>query len=292
VTLFAIRPWRRLVQAGVLLAFIGIPFLNKAEYNALSGNFLAFNFAGVPLGDPLAALQVMTGALSATAPMLVGAGLALLLAALMGPVFCSWLCPFGFLSELAHRNKGCALPARGRPALSPRPFAARAAIVAAGLAAIPLFVPTPALNQLSMPGWYSRAMQHAVLYHEVLWGGVILIAAVLAAELVSGKRFWCRWVCPQSVLIGLAGLPLPARFRVRFNRSACTCAADDRACLAACHLCLNPRLTNAPQRAQCANCGDCVDACSGRGKALSMGFGKQIQCLRRPGRCPGPRRGK
>lgn len=266
MTLRAIRPWRRVLQLGVLLAFIAIPFLNKAEYNVLSGNFLAFNFAGVPLGDPLAALQVVAGTFSATPAMLIGAGLTLLLAFVMGPVFCSWICPFGFLSELVH-------PRSGNAPVPARPFTVKAGIVGAGLLAVILFVPVPILNQLSMPGWYSRAMQHAALYQNALWGAVIAILLVLLAEKIIGKRFWCRWVCPQSVLISAVGLLFPKRFRVRFKRRSCTCPTSDRACRKACSLALNPRAPVASQLAQCSNCGDCVDACAKRGKALSFGFG-------------------
>lgn len=270
----SIRPWRRLVQIGVVLAFIAIPLLNRKEINALAGNFLSFNFAGLPLADPLAALQVMAGTFSTTPSMLIGLGFALLLAALMGPVFCAWICPYGFFSELLHRDRA-SLDTKDVPPVRGRSFAGKALLVLAGLLAVMLFLPTPVLNQLSMPGWYSRVMQQAVLYQNVLWGALLLIFLVLLAEWVSGRRFWCRYVCPQSVLISLAGLVLPGRFGVRFTRKSCTCPATDRACLKTCSLHLNPREQNPAQRLQCTNCGDCIDACGKRGGALHFGLGKR-----------------
>ena len=285
----SIRLPRRLVQIGCALAFIAIPFLNKAEVNTVSGNFLAFNAAGVPLGDPLAALQVLAASFGGTGPMLLGALLTLLVAFSLGPVFCSWLCPYGLLSELVH---GTVAPARQeitekKPAEHPldekkkskgpsgRPFISRLAVAAAGLLLVVALVPFPLLNQLSMPGWYSRTLQHIALYHNVLWGGIIFLLLMLLLEKLLGKRVWCRYFCPQSVLISLAGLIFPWRLQVVFKRKSCTCPASDRPCAKKCSLALNPRAPRElSQRVQCTNCGDCVDACRSRGKALSMGFSR------------------
>ncbi|MDL2316195.1 4Fe-4S binding protein, partial [Desulfovibrio sp. OttesenSCG-928-A18] len=285
----SIRFWRRLVQLCVALAFILIPILNKAEFNLFSGNFLAFSAAGVPFNDPLAALQVVLGTAQDPAPflgtdnnaMFLGAGLVLLVALLLGPVFCSWICPYGFLSELTHGlqagKKAQAAPqaARLEPAgaagPSPRPIAARAGIALLGLGLVLFISPVPLLNQLSMPGWYSRGLQHLVLYGDLLVGAGIMLLLFLLLEGVIGKRIWCRYICPQSVLISLAAWLMPARLRVRFTRKSCTCPASDRACLAACSLGLNPRAPkSAAQRLQCTNCGDCIDACRARGGALDF----------------------
>ena len=265
--------WRRLSQGMVAAAFIAIPVLNRHEINYLSGNFLSFNFVGLPLADPLAVAQAAAGSGGVTAAMLTGAGLTLLLAVLMGTVFCSWICPYGLLSELVHPKRPQGFDTKKAAKASARPFLARLGFALAGLALVGLLVPVPFLNQFSMPGWYSRAFQYAVLYGGALLGGVIAVPAVLILERMSGRRFWCRYCCPQSVLISLAGALIPARWRIRFDKKRCTCAASDRACLAACSLGLDPRHPNLPQRLQCTNCGDCVDACKGRGNALRFGAG-------------------
>ena len=289
----SIRFPRRLVQLGCALAFVAIPFLNRAEISALSGNFLAFNFAGLPLGDPLAALQVALATMSASASMLIGALITLAIAFLLGPVFCSWLCPYGFLSEIVHRPSleqgkeeralvpnSPVLPVeakkqtKGAP-FSASPFFVRLCIVAVGLLLAATLVPFPVLNQLSMPGWYSRSLQHVPLDNGMLWGGLIFLAGMLLLEFALRKRLWCRYLCPQSVLISLAGMLLPKRLQIAFTRKRCTCAANDRVCGKACSLALDPRHPErAAQKAQCTNCGDCVDACRERGRALTMRFGK------------------
>jgi ferredoxin-type protein NapH len=264
----------------VALAFIAIPVLNRLGYNFASGNLLALDISGFTLADPLAALQVMAGTpvASLAASLCRGAALVLLLAALAGPLFCGWLCPFGFMSELVFKlrhgktraasgSAKAAGPAVSSRLLSVRPFICKLLITGFGLLAVLLYAPLPWLNQFSMPGWYSRAMQHLILYSALPWGA-LLLPAVLALEALAGKRFWCRYICPQSVLIALAGLLLPKRLRVSFTRKNCTCSVHDRPCLTNCSLTLNPRAPSKIQLAQCNNCGDCVDACQSRGGAL------------------------
>ncbi|MDR2669666.1 MAG: 4Fe-4S binding protein, partial [Desulfovibrio sp.] len=208
---------RRLMQCGVAAAFILIPFLNRKDLHLLSGNFFSFDLAGLPLADPLAAAQVFAGTFSLTPALLVGAGLALTAALLLGPVFCAWICPYGLLSELVHaraagrasagstRNgPGDAAGAGGREdaagtkspgnaagstdvrcsaerrrvflsTLRAQPLAVKTAVVCAGLAAVVTVAPVPLLNQLSMPGWYSRAAQHLALYGEILPGAALML---------------------------------------------------------------------------------------------------------------------
>ncbi|MDR1489420.1 MAG: 4Fe-4S binding protein [Desulfovibrio sp.] len=255
------------------LLFVLVPVLNRMDITALSGNFLFFNVAGIPLADPLSVLQAAAGAFSVTQAMCVGAGFALLLALAMGPVFCSWVCPYGLFSELAR-----ALGAK-RASVAPFPrrasFAPKLLIVCAGLLALFLCAPAPLLNQLSMPGWYSRALQHAVFYREAL-APALVIPALLVAEFLSGRRFWCLYLCPQSVLVSVAGAMLPGRLRVRFSGKSCTCANLERSCREHCSLGLDPRLAGIKQRLQCSNCGDCVDACRKKGRALRFSFGKDV----------------
>ncbi|MDR1660593.1 MAG: 4Fe-4S binding protein [Desulfovibrio sp.] len=268
-----IRPFRRTAQVGVALLFAVVPVLNRMGITTLSGNFLFFDIAGIPLADPLSVLQVAVGAFSVTPTMCAGAGLALLLALFKGPVFCSWLCPYGLFSELAHAFGG--KRARGtnfsrRASLASKPF-----IVCVGLLAVCFFAPVPLLNQLSMPGWYSRAMQHAVFYREAL-ACALIFPALLVAEFLAGRRFWCLYLCPQSVLISLAGAMLPGRLRVRFSGKRCTCAKSERPCREHCSLGLDPRSAGFTQHLQCSNCGDCVDACRKNGRALRFSFGRDV----------------
>lgn len=266
---FRIRPLRRTVQAATVLAFLLIPWLNTREIYFFTGNMAAFRAGGLPLADPLAALQVAAAAFTSTPDMILGAGLVLLFAVLLGPVFCSWLCPFGFLSELVKGNRQGAGSTPEQKTIV-KPFLIKTCLIAAGLLLIVSLTPVPLLTQLSMPAWFTRFWQHAISYRHLLWPALFIIPGLLLIEYSAKKRVWCRYFCPQSVLISLAGLALPRRLRVGFNKRACTCPASDRACRKACSLDLNPRESTLAQKLQCTNCGDCIDACAGRGCALGF----------------------
>ncbi len=265
------RPWRVACQTAVLVAFIVIPLLNAKNITFLSGNFLSFSLGGLPLVDPLAALQAMLGGGSFASSMLIGAAIVLSLALFMGRIFCSWLCPYGLLSEIVARLRPpTSIPAKPLHFF----FRTRLTLTVIGLVAITFALPVPILNQLSMPGWYSRAMQHGAFYSVMLYGS-LLFPAVLLLEATLRQRFWCQYVCPQSVLLSLAAA-VPLGLRVNFQPRKCTCSKNDRPCLSSCSLNLNPRKPTLQQRLECTNCADCVDACTLRGQALSLEGRKKL----------------
>jgi len=154
-----IKFYRRTVQIGVALVFILIPWLNSRHISIVQGNFLSFNLAGFPLADPLAVLQSAIKNAYLSADLLMGAGLALAIALILGTVFCSWVCPFGLFSDYG-QALGLRLKKKSpEPAEDKKSFIIKLAVFIAGLAGFFAFSTTPVLNQLSMPAWYSRIFQ-------------------------------------------------------------------------------------------------------------------------------------
>jgi len=95
-----------------------------------------------------------------TSDLLLGAGIALLLALVLGTVFCSWVCHFGVLSEWVHALSRRLLPQGYRDLVWQRHgFLVRLALFGAAFAAFLFFAGAPVLNQLSQPCWYSRVFQ-------------------------------------------------------------------------------------------------------------------------------------
>ena len=115
---------------------------------------------------------------------------------------------------------------------------------------------------------------HTVLEHLLFFAVPFLpVITVLAVELVTGERLWCRWGCPQSVLLALmARLTVAPRLRRTLYR--CTCKGE-HACRRACSLGLDPRNPRSASPLECTNCGACVLACSrvhgGGPAALALG---------------------
>ena len=232
----------------------------------MKGSLFAFDFFGLPFADPLGAVQIGLSGIIPGWRLIAGALVVLAVALCLGRIFCSWLCPFGFLSELVHAI-------RGRRPQKPlkHGFRSRAVIALVGLALVPL-LGFPLLNQLSLPGGLSLGFLtaaaplssktiHTVLEHLLFFAVPFLpMITVLAVELVTGERLWCRWVCPQSVLLALMAR-LPVAPRLRRTLSRCICKGEP-ACRRACSLGLDPRNPRSASPLECTNCGACVLACS------------------------------
>ena len=256
---------RRIVQLAVAVAFIVIPILNRSRYSYVYGNFLAFHIFGIPLADPLAILQLTIRNLYLTVDNVIGALLPLLLAVMLGTVFCSWICPYGLLSELVQSVRRRIRPAP--PLASHNGFAIKMVIFLVGFGGFFIFSTTPVLNQLSMPAWYSRFFQY-YFGQDFISLCFLFILAVLAIEFLVGCRLWCRYICPQSVLINLIKQLNPRRLRVHFNEERCICRPGYERCLPACTLQLNAKTIGEVREFECSNCGDCVVACAKMGQAL------------------------
>lgn len=271
---------RRCAQLLTVLLFCLLPWLEAGEAQQsapVKGSLFALDLGGLPFADPAAALQVVLSGLTPSGRLLLGALLSLGLAVLLGRVFCSWICPYGLFSELAYalrHNRGN----QGKAGSSPRPCLKRAAAFACKAVILALAVSVaavwayPLLNLLSMPGelslWPLLVRQGASLFF--LLSALALPVAALILEAFSGTRLWCRFVCPQSVTLGLAARCLPPKapgLRIAWHAQHCTCKGE-MPCKQACSLALAPRQAGGPPRQDCVMCGECLTACAMRGGAL------------------------
>ena len=272
----SIKTCRRLCQLLIIVMFIVIPILNKNRYSLLYGNLLSFHFWVIPLADPLAVLQLTLKNLSITFDSFAGAFISLFVAFSLGTVFCSWMCPFGFLSELAVNFSKKILPRNYKGfAIAVPGFKLKLAIFTAGIGFFLLFSTTPVLNQLSLPAWYTRFFQY--LFGQGYFSlSILVIAALLFIEFIAQKRIWCRYICPQSVLLSLTKRLNKKRLIVDFNPEKCRCKGEREHCTQACSLSLKPKTVWNLKEMECTNCGDCIVACNKIGKALTfkMGGGK------------------
>ena len=267
---------RGLSRLGTAVAFCVLPWLNAAGMHGVSGSLFSLDVFGWPFGDPAALVQALAGGGRPGAHFLLGVGSSLALAFLLGRVFCGWLCPYGLLSEAA-ATLGGRLRARPRAWKVPARWelACRAVVLAAGtgLAACGI----PALTRLSFPGTLSLAPQSACYtgFDGVFFGLLAAPVTALLLEFLTGERLWCRFVCPQGLLLGCAArlrswcgrwsrLPLPT---VRWEASCCSCKGETP-CAAACTLGVQPRRKDGPDAVRCSICGECVSVCARKGRAL------------------------
>lgn len=267
---------RRCVQIAVIILFSVLPWANLEGFHEIGGSLFALELFGFPFADPASATQAIAGGatlgIMPAWPIWTGALAALLLAFVMGRVFCGWLCPYGFFSELIfYANKGNSQKS-GRATLKHAAIWVKCAIVALGVASIVL-IGFPLISLFSFPGELS-------LVPMAMWEGAslglalslcVLPLCALGLELALGRRVWCVWACPQSLFLGVVAGRLPDKFpglRISWNSNKCACGATSP-CRQACSMGVNPRKKGGPQRGDCAMCGKCVQACSQYGGALA-----------------------
>ncbi len=272
-------PLRRCVQLGVIALFCALPWLTAHDILFAQGTLFSFHIGGLSFADPVAALQ----AWPPQGELLAGAALSLLLAFFLGRIFCGWICPYGFFSELAyalHQTASGSVPAISPGRFARSRFAERLSRLLVLLLALlcTLAAGFPLLHIISMPG--NISLSPLLVRIGAGFSGMIAALAlplpVVAVEALIGKRLWCRYVCPQSLLLGAAALPaskLHVGFRVEWRKEACTCR-NGSPCGAACSMGLHPRAPGGPSRLDCTMCGDCIRICSSRGGALRWKWGR------------------
>jgi ferredoxin-type protein NapH len=269
-----IKLYRRALQILVALAFILIPWLNSRHISFVYGNFLSFNLAGFPLADPLAVLQITIKNAYLSADLILGAFVALVIALFLGTVFCSWVCPFGLLSDFGQSISRLLMPQTKKSKnMHLGSFKIKIVIFLTGLAGFLTFSTTPVLNQFSLPAWYSRIFQF-IFTQKHFSLAIFFILFVLIVEIVFKKKLWCRYICPQSVLLILVKL-LNKRKRLKINYKPEKCfdpRKGNEPCIKVCTMGLDPR--NLPKRmeTECTNCGDCIVICKQFGQALKFKF--------------------
>ena len=266
-----LRRLRRMTQIGTLLLLVAIPMLCLQEITVITGTLYSIAVLGLEMTDPLMVLQHGLATRSLHATLLLSGLIPLVLALLLGPVFCSWVCPQGLVSELAEillqRSTRRRRPVRLRSTPGSRPLWVRAkwAVPIVGALAVAL-LSVPFFYYSSAPGVISRELA-SLVYFGTLGGELALVALILLLEALWAPRAWCRILCPIGTVLGACRTPLT--LQVRHDRThRCDAGVCELACASACQLGIDPRISQ--DLWLCNNCGDCVEACPDR--ALSWSF--------------------
>jgi len=273
---YSIQTYRRIIQISVAITFIILPLLNQLGFTFIWGNFLNIHIGPLNLTDPLAVLQITLKNLYFPPRLLMSTGIVLIIAMCFGTIFCSWICPFGLLSELVHGLAKRVLPDSFKKLnFQNSGFKIKIYILSLGLLFFFLFCTTPIINQVSMPLWYSQIFQYLFIQKHISFA-VLFIAVILFTEFISRNRLWCRYICPQSFLLVIAKLLNPFHLKVGYHKEKCINDKNNNPCQKACSLSLDPRTLNNLLETECNNCGDCVVACKKLGKALNFQFSRHF----------------
>ncbi|OAG28041.1 4Fe-4S binding protein [Thermodesulfatator autotrophicus] len=240
----------------LFLSFLVIlvnPFLNYYfQINFIQGWYQSLSIGKLWFVSPLEGFESILVSKTIYLPLLIALFLPVLLASFLGRVFCSWVCPISFLSEIQERVlKIFGFKRRKDLILLPRStiwFTLIGDMVLAMMIGAPLFV------FLSPPGLVGREIMMAVFFHTLAIEGVVILL-VLFMNFFT-RRFFCRYFCPLGGMLAFLGTR--RSLKVVRDKDSCT---ECKMCEKACPLGLSP-LKDESRGAYCWNCGACVDACN------------------------------
>ncbi len=248
----------------------------------------------IPLADPLAALETTLASGNIEFTILLGALILAGVCLLLGPVFCGWVCPLGFLLDLNHGIRmrfqrilnrfNIRWPAMGIP--RQLRYAALGFVLCFSLAAgLPAFQTVSPINLISWilvfsakpvldsdPGFLDQGV--FVIRSMIDAGGILLVflVVILAVEYLA-PRAWCRSACPLGALYSLLGRFAPLRIRVKEKKpgsehcSRCTIYCPMGIQVSEEYTKPGKRSVDHPD---CTRCGECIETCSRR--ILRLGF--------------------
>ncbi|MDA8229936.1 MAG: NapH/MauN family ferredoxin-type protein [Magnetospirillum sp.] len=246
------RRWAVLIAVNLLFVVS-----YRFDVQLVEGALTASRVIGFHFADLNSALQVMLAFKHVLVNLVIGTGTVLFLWWLFGGrSFCSWVCPYHLLAELAEKIH-LKLAAKRLVVDYPLHRGTRTVLylVFAALAAISGFT---VYESISPTGILSRAL----IYGPGL--ALIWVGALLAYEVLFIRRMWCRYICPVGLTYGIVGAVSPVQ--VTYNLENCLHEGDCR------KVCLVPHVlectkksyaadVDLPIGADCTRCGLCVDAC-------------------------------
>lgn len=244
---------RRTVQVCLLLLLFVVPLLNQHGITFLNGTLYSFAIGPLWVTDPAIGLQTLFTTRALDMTLLLSLLLPVALALACGRVFCGWLCPQNFISELAD---AVADRLKIRRILHPAPTSKPRFVMIGSILLLAALVGLPLVSLLSAPGILSVQAARVVL-EKTVGAEMALVGLIVVGELFLVRRVWCNFLCPVGTVLGF--------FRVRRTMKVVFSEEDGRhctrchACAQACQLGLDP--VAGGLYPQCHNCGACIEAC-------------------------------
>ncbi len=234
------------------------------DIQTLEGTLNGSRLLGFHLIDPFTALEIFAADHSMDVNIIIGSLTLITFYFLVGgKAYCSWVCPYGFLSEIGEYIH---LRLVAKKIIKERKFDPRIRfyfwalfLVAAGIdgfLVFEVFNPIGALSRFITYGW-SLAL---------LW-----VLAALLFEIFFSRRGWCKYVCPVGTTYNMLGWI--SLTRLKWDMDKCDhCSA----CIAVCpedHVLEFIKPKHDKERVEknkkqeyikngdCILCGRCVDVC-------------------------------
>lgn len=270
---WAVRRWMQFLSLAIV-CFIGIrfgQFVSSLENGMLPA---VQRPAGVEAFLPISALvslkyYILTGVLNDAHPSALILFLIICVTALwVRKGFCSYICPFGLLSEyllVLHRrifNQAVRLPAGLDHVLRAIKY------VLAGFFIYFVFfrMSLPVIEGFLQSPYYILADIHMYRFFAHISPRAFGIISGFVLMTVLIPNFWCRYICPYGALLGV--ISIASVGRIKFDPSQCRGCGK---CESTCPAYIPIRQGKASVSLECSACFQCVEACPEK-KALQYSF--------------------
>ncbi|MGC8659835.1 MAG: 4Fe-4S binding protein [Desulfomonilaceae bacterium] len=233
-------------QTVVFLLMFLIPLLNIYELYFLTGTYYALNAGGLGVSDPVVILQAMFASGHLTLPLLSAAVLPIMVAMIMGRVWCGWLCPYLFLADRVEglrrfiKRRVFKIYDTSADKKNQGSFNAnfvRFSFLIVGTA-FGGMLGIPVLNYISAPGILSTEAM-ILVKERTLSIEIAFIVGVLGLQLTLLPRFWCRMFCPTGTLLSLIRTPYTLHLESSSKNQSSPCCKENP-CSDACPMGLQP----------------------------------------------------
>jgi ferredoxin-type protein NapH len=256
----SLRAKRWIVTIVVHLMF----FLSFAiDVQMLEGSLTASRFLGFHMIDVYATMQVYLATYHMPINMVIGTVTIILIYLLIGGrTYCSWVCPYGLLSEIGEKLNSILVK---KKIIKAREFDNRVRHVFWAIFLV--------LSSVSGYLVFETFNVVGILSRFVAYGwsvALMWVLAVLLVEIFYSRRAWCRYICPIGTTYGYLGVISATRIEWNDNCDHCMVCHD---------VCFESQvleLTKAKYAKQieeksikneyissgdCTLCGRCIDVC-------------------------------
>jgi ferredoxin-type protein NapH len=260
--------FRRVIQIAALLILIAVPLCNQnssswvpfsvTQGNApdptisnVFGDTWSFEAGGFQITHPVAFLDCIISSKTFQYGFLLSALIPLFMTLLLGRVFCSWICPVGFILELAAKIRKS----------YPKKFLIidfRYRILVAALVLGFIFA-IPVISIFDAPHLLGRELMLIFTHQEPNIFGLCFLLLIFLFEIFFVSRSWCRYFCPSGGCLSLLGMHRVVQ--IAADPSKCN---GCNKCRKACPYELYPKEIGSytkNRRSICDNCGLCKDVC-------------------------------